>query len=118
MSLFRSKKKEIKPEITGPTVKKVGVFLGSGHVIRPIVSEKALAMENTGEYVFQVDHKATKPEVKKEIEKKYGVKVVRVNINVVKPKSRVFRGRTGYKSGFKKAMVKLVAGQKIESMSK
>lgn len=124
MSLFGLKKKEIKLETTGQTTEntrlakdlteRVGAFSGSGRIIRPIVSEKALAMEKTREYVFQIDSTATKTEVKKEIEKKYGVKVTRVNINVAKPKSRVFRGKVGYRSGFKKAMIKLATGQKLE----
>ncbi|MBI2454203.1 MAG: 50S ribosomal protein L23 [Parcubacteria group bacterium] len=119
MSLFGSKKKEkeVKPQTIGQTTSG-SINRVSGHIIKPVVSEKALAMENTGEYVFQVGQNATKPEVKKEIEGKYKVKVVRVNISVAKPKSRVFKGKKGYRSGFKKAMVKLAAGQRIEVSSK
>ena len=85
---------------------------------RPLVSEKALGLEARGEYVFQVSDEATKPEIKKEIEKLYGVKVIRVNVLVNKPKVKLFRGRTNYKTGFKKALVKLRSGYKIEILPK
>lgn len=85
---------------------------------RPIVSEKALSLESSGGYVFQVSDAATKPEIKKEIEKLYGVKVTKVNTVTVGPSSVFFRGRTSQHGGFKKAMVKLAAGQKIEVLPK
>lgn len=85
---------------------------------RPVVSEKALGLGSKGEYVFRVVGRATKPEVKKEVERKYNVKVARVNMVVVKPRSKIFRGRVGSQTGFKKALVKLAAGQKIEVLSK
>lgn len=85
---------------------------------KPVVSEKALSMESSGGYVFQVLNAATKPEIKKEIEKLYGVKVTKVNTATVGPSSVFFRGRTSYRPGFKKAMVKLAAGQKIEVLPK
>ncbi|MEK7609490.1 MAG: 50S ribosomal protein L23 [Patescibacteria group bacterium] len=85
---------------------------------RPMVSEKALGLESSGRYSFQVSGASTKPEIKKEIEKLYGVKVTQVNTVTMKPRSVVFRGRTSYRPGFKKAVVKLAAGQKIEVMPK
>lgn len=85
---------------------------------KPVVSEKALSLESSGGYVFKVLDAATKPEIKKEIEKLYGVKVTKVNTITVGPSSVFFRGRTSYRPGFKKAMVKLAAGQKIEVLPK
>ncbi len=92
---------------------------GSFNILkRPVVSEKALGLEARGEYIFGVADNTTKPEVKKEIERKYNVKVARVNMIVAKPRRKIFRGRAGYKSGFKKALVKLESGQKIEVLPK
>ncbi|MBI2052335.1 MAG: 50S ribosomal protein L23 [Candidatus Sungbacteria bacterium] len=85
---------------------------------KPVVSEKALDMENVGKYVFEVVDDATKPEIKKEIEKLYGVKVRKVNVVTVQPQSIFFKGRTGRQNGFKKALVKLAQGQKIEVLPK
>ena len=61
-------------------------------------------MESRGEYVFMVEPDANKPEVK-EIERKYGVKVERVNIMIYKSERVLFKGRVGSRGGFKKAMV-------------
>ncbi|MBI4119030.1 MAG: 50S ribosomal protein L23 [Parcubacteria group bacterium] len=85
---------------------------------KPVVSEKALDMESVGKYVFEVADGATKPEIKKEIEKLYGVKVKKVNVVTVQPQSIFFKGRSGRQNGFKKALVKLRSGQKIEVLPK
>lgn len=85
---------------------------------KPVVSEKALGLESGGKYVFEVSDGATKPEIKKEVEKLYGVKVVKVNIIARPARSKFFKGRTSYQAGLKKALVKLAAGQKIEVLPK
>lgn len=81
---------------------------------RPLVTEKAISLESNGQYVFKVTTRATKPEIKKGVEKLFNVKVEKVNIINHKAKANMFRGKVGYQSGFKKAMVKLQSGQKIE----
>lgn len=85
---------------------------------KPVVSEKALGLESSGRYTFRVLGSSGKSEIKKEVEKLYGVKVIKVNTVTVGPSSVFFRGRTSYRPGFKKAMVKLAAGQKIEVLPK
>lgn len=68
-------------------------------------------------YVFIVDKKANKQEIAKAIEEIYSdkkIKVVSVNTINAKPKARRMRGRPGVKSGFKKAIVTLEAGDSIE----
>ena len=119
MALFGSNKKDSKAVVASST-KEIGANNAMSLKIlkRPVISEKALGLESRGEYVFMVESFATKPEVKKEVEKKYGVKVERVNMMVYKPERVLFRGKVGERSGFKKAMVKLVAGQKIEILPK
>jgi large subunit ribosomal protein L23 len=72
---------------------------------------------NTPKYVFVVDKKAKKQEIAQAIEEIYAEKkihVVSVNTITVKPKERRVRGRVGFKSGFKKAIVTLEPGDNIE----
>ncbi len=72
---------------------------------------------DTPKYVFLVDKKANKREIADAVEEIYAekkVKVVAVNTVTIKPKKRRVRGRAGEKSGFKKAIVSLEAGDSIE----
>jgi len=68
-------------------------------------------------YVFVVDKRANKQQIAQAIEEIYAdekIKVVAVNTVTVRPKERRVRGRSGMKSGFKKAIVTLEAGDTIE----
>ena len=79
----------------------------------PIISERATQMSHLGKYVFLVDDKATKPEVKKAVEGIYKVNVERVHVINAKPKP--IRGRyPGTKPGYRKAIVTLKEGQKLD----
>jgi len=84
-------------------------------VIKPLLTEKTMDLkEKNNKYVFQVHLKANKIQIKKAIEKSFGVKVLKVNtMNVLGKKKRLgkFRGRT---SSSKKAIVTLVKGNSIE----
>ncbi len=83
-------------------------------LIYPIITEKAMDLSGLGKYCFRVDSNATKPEIRKEIEQKFKVNVVNVNIVNVKGKERR-RGRVvGKTSSYKKAVVTLAPGQKID----
>ena len=71
----------------------------------------------TPKYVFVVDKKASKYQIAQAVEEIYAdkkVKVLSVNTINVKPKERRVRGRTGFKSAFKKAVVTLQAGDSID----
>jgi large subunit ribosomal protein L23 len=83
-------------------------------LIAPHVSEKASALELSGTYVFLVRDEATKTLVAEEVERRYKVKVARVNIVRNRDAARFFRGRTHVGKMGKKALVTLVAGAKIE----
>lgn len=84
---------------------------------QPHVTEKATQLAGENKYVFQVHDSANKVEVKKIIEKMYGVKVEFVNIlNVIGKKRRVGRSY-GKQSGFKKAIITLPKGQKIDILA-
>lgn len=83
-------------------------------LIHPLITEKATRLGARGEYVFLVDDAATKPEVRKSVEKTYKVTVVKVNIVNAKPKVRRLGRSIGTKPGYKKAIVRLAAGQKLD----
>jgi large subunit ribosomal protein L23 len=84
-------------------------------VIRnPVITEKATALSEKGQFVFRVAIDASKPEIKAAIEGLFGVTVVGVNTLVQKGKTKRFRGRPGKRSDMKKAFVTLAAGQSID----
>lgn len=83
-------------------------------VERPIVSEKSmLAMENN-QYVFAVNKKATKLQIKRAVEKVFGVKVSNINTLNTKGKAKRTRNMLGKRSDIKKAYVTLQPGETIE----
>ena len=83
-------------------------------VKNPIITEKATQISSLGKYLFLVDRQATKQEIKKVIKALYKVEVEDVNTINVKPKKRRLGRSTGVKPGFKKAVVTLKAGQKLD----
>ena len=84
-------------------------------IVKPRISEKAIAMAEKGTYVFEVPVSSNKIEVAKAVEKAFNVKVASVNIMVVKGKSIQWRQRggkrtPGRRSDIKKALVRLKEG--------
>lgn len=82
---------------------------------QPWITERTGDLSNLRKYVFIVDKKANKPEVKKAVESLYGVKVSLVNILNTKGKQKRLGKKIGKVSGFKKAIVTLKKGEKIET---
>lgn len=78
------------------------------------ISEKATELAKKNQYLFKVYSKANKIEIKKAIENLYGVNVLSVNIIKIPAKKRRRRRISGFKKGYKKAIVKIKEGQKIE----
>ena len=94
------------------SVKNAWKVLKSSHI-----TEKAAFLTQENRYVFKVYPKANKIEIKKAVEKLYKVKVLSVNIIKV-PRKRRRLGKTfGWKKGFKKAIVQIKEGQKIEELT-
>jgi large subunit ribosomal protein L23 len=93
----------------------VGASSHNFSIIQPRISEKAAKMAQIGKYVFLVNSKANKVEVKKAVEKNYKVHVTQVNIVRNKEKAVTFGRFTGERSGFKKAIVTLKKGESIEA---
>jgi large subunit ribosomal protein L23 len=80
-----------------------------------VYSEKAQVLGDTlGVQVFKVDTSATKLEIKKAVEKLFGVEVLAVNTLNVKGKSKRFGRTVGQRSNSKKAYVTLKAGQDVQ----
>jgi large subunit ribosomal protein L23 len=89
-----------------------------GIIYRPIVTEKSTTLQEKQQYVFEVDPHANKIEIAKAIEKKFNVTVQEVRTMNYKGKTKTqltrrgrFRGTTSH---FKKAIVTLKEGDKIE----
>ena len=117
------KKTEEKPESEKPkkTFSKAGVEVY--RIIKaPHITEKAAVLTEQGKYVFKVYPRANKTEVQRAIEELYGVKVEKVNMVHLPPKKRRLGQREGWKDGlkqgFKKAIVTLLKGEKIEAISR
>jgi large subunit ribosomal protein L23 len=84
----------------------------------PIITEQSTKlMESQNKYTFKVDRKANKVEIKNAVETIFNVKVLSVNTLNVLPKFKRMGKHEGYKSAYKKAIVKLAEGQKIEAFS-
>lgn len=80
------------------------------------ISERAGDLSVLGKYIFIVEKKANKPEIKKAIESIYKVNVVDVNVINVKGKTKRLGRSIGRTSAYKKAVVTLKSGQKIDIM--
>jgi large subunit ribosomal protein L23 len=86
-----------------------------GVLLQPHVSEKAANVgEKANQYVFRVRGDASKDEVKQAVELMFEVKVEGVNLLNKPGKSRRFKNVAGRRNGFKKAYVRLQAGQTID----
>jgi large subunit ribosomal protein L23 len=81
---------------------------------KPWVTEKATDWNKLGKYVFIVKPSATKNEVKKAVKEIYRVDAVSVNVINHRAKGKRFRNVYSEKSGYKKAIVTLKHGQKID----
>jgi len=80
----------------------------------PHITEKTTNLAEKNQYVFRVWQKANKNEIKKAIENLYKVKVMDVKIINVPAKRRRLGRISGWRKGYKKAIVRLKEGQKIE----
>jgi large subunit ribosomal protein L23 len=85
-------------------------------IVRPIVTEQSsAAYQGRGEYAFEVASDATKQAIRQAIESLFGVKVKGVwTMNIRGKARRVGRGNPGRRPNWKKAIVTLRAGDKIE----
>ncbi len=81
---------------------------------RPVITEKNTRLNAIGQYMFVVDRRANKVQIKEAVELAFNVRVTDVNVLNAPGKERR-RGKVfGERSGFKKAFVKLAPGNSIE----
>ena len=83
-------------------------------IIAPVVSEKSYSLIEDNKYSFRVHEKAHKTQVRQAVEELFDVKVEGVNIVKVRPKPKRRGLSRGTKPGWKKAIVELRAGDRIE----
>ncbi|MBI4295313.1 MAG: 50S ribosomal protein L23 [Chloroflexi bacterium] len=81
---------------------------------RPVVTEKNTTLQENQKYGFEVASDATKPQIKQAVEKAFNVAVVAVNVMNVPGKMRRRGRHQGVTPGWKKAVVTLKQGHKIE----
>jgi large subunit ribosomal protein L23 len=80
----------------------------------PSITEKNTTLRTSqNKFVFEVAPEATKPQIKKAVEKLFNVTVLQVNTIVVKGKMKRQGRFAGYRPDWKKAIVKIQAGQTI-----
>lgn len=83
-------------------------------LIKPLVTEKGSLIGMYNQYIFQVAPGANRVEVRKAIRKLYGVDPIKVNIINVRGKEIRYGRTEGRTKAWKKAIITLAAGQKIE----
>ncbi|MBI4283981.1 MAG: 50S ribosomal protein L23 [Chloroflexi bacterium] len=81
---------------------------------RPLITEKYTILQAQGKYAFEVAEEANKPQVKQAVEKAFKVEVTGVNMMIVRGKGRRLGRRQLPAHPWKKAVVTLKPGDKIE----
>ena len=90
-------------------------MITSFDIIKTMIrTEKGTFLEPNRQYLFQVNRKSTKTDIKKAVEEIYKVKVENVNTVIMPGKPKRVRHQLGYTNDWKKAIVTLKEGEKIE----
>ena len=83
-------------------------------IISPNITEKSTSLSEHNKIVFKVNKGASKNSIKRNIEKIFKVKVVKVNTINLKGKSKMIKNKKTFKPGYKKAIITLKKGQSID----
>mgnify|MGYP001195153952 FL=1 len=84
-------------------------------LIRPIITERATVLtERFNQFVFQVERKANKYQIRSAVESVYGVKVKKVATMIVPGKTKRRGANTGKRPHWKKAIITLQQGENID----
>ncbi|MBI2623940.1 50S ribosomal protein L23 [Candidatus Parcubacteria bacterium] len=114
MALFARKTKAVSAQDLVSSTPTKSSELASRVLVRPHVTEKATAAGSRRQYIFVVDRRSTKPEIRRAVEDVYGISVVSVQVLNTPGKIRR-RGRiTGRTPGLRKAVITLAEGQNID----
>jgi large subunit ribosomal protein L23 len=85
-----------------------------GIIMRPLITEKAQIQTGLNKYAFEVDKRANKMQIKEAVEVAFNVRVDSVNTAMMKGKSKRYGRRESRLPDWKKAVVTLAPGEKIE----
>jgi large subunit ribosomal protein L23 len=83
-------------------------------IVRPLITEKNTNLMTLNKYCFEVDQKANKQQIKQAVEEVFNVAVVSVHTMNVRGKQRRRGQKLGYTANWKKAIVTLAEGNRIE----
>ncbi len=83
-------------------------------LVRPLITEKNTFLQALNKYAFEIAKEANKPQVKQAVEKTFKVKVTTVNVSTVPGKTKRVGRQLVQTRSWKKAIVTLQAGDKIE----
>ena len=83
-------------------------------ILAPVITEKATNGSQYNQVTFRVLRDATKPVIRAAVERLFGVKVTAVNTHNRQGKMKRFKGRVGFRSDVKFAVVTLAEGSKID----
>ncbi len=83
-------------------------------ILRPVVTEKGTALKEQNKYLFEVDRRANKVEVKQAVEALFNVKVAAIHTVAMRGKVKRLGRFVGRSSDWKKAIVTLKEGHSIE----
>jgi len=83
-------------------------------IVRPLITEKNTILMEENKYTFEVLRDASKPEIKRAVESIFNVSVARVHTVNVRGKLRRRGREVGYTRDWKKAIVTLAPGDRIE----
>lgn len=83
-------------------------------IVEPVVSEKSYALMADGRYTFRVHDRAHKTQIRAAVEEIFDVEVVQVRTSRVRPKPKRRGLHSGSTRGWKKAVVQLAPGDRIE----
>ena len=83
-------------------------------IINPIITEKSTELQEMNKYCFKVNPRANKKEIMNAVSEVFGVQPVTCTIMNIKGKRKRVRYKLGYTSSWKKAIVTIKEGEKIE----
>jgi large subunit ribosomal protein L23 len=83
-------------------------------LIRPVISEKSYALIGEGKYTFRVHERANKTQITQAVEQSFGVNVAEVRTSKVRSKPKRRGLHSGRSRSWKKAIVQLAPGERIE----
>ncbi|MDA3899026.1 MAG: 50S ribosomal protein L23 [Spirochaetes bacterium] len=87
-------------------------------LIRPVITEKTTSLQEDNKYVFKIDRRANKILVKQAVKSLFAVDAKSVNIQIVRGKKKRNKFTIGQKPSWKRAIVTLKLGDKIELFEK